>query len=194
MVDTPRFQVATERIQAADRLAWIDLEMTGLDPARDQIIQAALIVTDGDLNLLEEFVCDIWQPEPVLELMTPFVRDMHEKTGLIERLRASRTDLHAAEQQLLERVTGWCPYPAILCGNSVGHDKRFLDRWMPGLARYLSYRLIDVTSIKLLAKMWTDESTLYQKPEAGAHDALVDIRNSIAELAHYRKTLLRDVH
>jgi len=141
-----------ERTQAASRLAWLDLEMTGLDPEIDVILQAALIITDSDLSPLEEFVCDIWQPEEALARMTPFVRDMHETTGLTQRVRASKLDLGAAERKLMERVTGWCGFGAVLCGNSIGQDKRFVDRWWPGLSGYLSYRTVDVTSVKILAK------------------------------------------
>ena len=180
-----------ERTQRPGHLAWVDLEMTGLDSNRDVILQAALVVTDAELRQLEEFAVDVWQPEEALGRMVPFVREMHEKTGLLARVRASKTDLVAAERALLERVTGWCPYQTVLCGNSVGTDKRFLDRWMPGLAAYLSYRIVDVSSLKVLAKLWYGDGAVYKKPEAGEHDALVDIRNSIAELAHYRATLLR---
>jgi oligoribonuclease len=180
-----------QRLQQAGNLAWIDLEMTGLDAQRDAILQAALIVTDAELRPLEELACDVWQPEETLAQMTPFVRDMHEKSGLVERVRSSRIDLRAAEQMLLERIAGWCPFPAILCGNTIGQDKRFIDRWMPGLGGYLHYRSVDVSSLKILAKAWYGERAVYVKPEEGAHDAMVDIKNSIAELAHYRKTLFR---
>jgi oligoribonuclease len=180
-----------QRLQQAGNLAWIDLEMTGLDSQRDVILQAALIVTDAELGVLEEFSCDVWQPDQSLAQMTPFVRDMHEKGGLIERVRGSRLDLQAAERLLLERIAGWCPFPAILCGNTIGQDKRFIDRWMPGLAGYLHYRTLDVSSLKILAKLWYGERAVYVKPEEGAHDAAVDIKNSIAELAHYRQTLFR---
>ncbi len=179
------------RVQAGGNLAWLDLEMTGLDPQADVILQAALIITDADLNVLEEFVCDVWQPDALLSRMVPFVRDMHETTGLTDRVRKSRVDLLVAERKLLERVAGWCTYPAVLCGNTIGQDKRFVDRWMPGLAGYLSYRTLDVTSVKLLAKAWYGEDAIYDKPQKGEHDALVDIRNSIAELAHYRATLFK---
>lgn len=187
--------MAAERIvrtRSAGNLAWLDLEMTGLDAQRDVIIQAALIITDRELQPLEEIVCDIWQPDEALAMMTPYVRDMHDKTGLSTRLRASKTDIGQAERMLLERIAGWCEYPAVLCGNSIGQDRRFVDRWMPGLAGYLHYRMIDVTALKLLAKLWYDDSALYDKPSEGAHDALVDIRNSIAELAHYRAHMLRE--
>jgi oligoribonuclease len=180
-----------QRVQRAGNLAWLDLEMTGLDSQNDVILQAALIITNPDLQPLEEFSCDVWQPEAALAKLTPFVREMHEKSGLLPRVGKSKVDLFAAERQLLERIAGWCPYPATLCGNTIGQDKRFVERWMPGLAGYLHYRVLDVTSIKVLAKAWYGESAVYVKPEEGAHDALVDIKNSIAELAHYRKTLFR---
>jgi len=179
------------RTQNASNLVWLDLEMTGLDANHDAILQAGLVVTTADLQPLEEYVCDIWQPEVELEKLTPFVRDMHDKNGLLQRVRASKLDLAAAEKQLLERVAGWCPYGAALCGNSVGQDRRFVDHYMPGLARYLGYRIVDVSSLKILARLWYGEAAVFAKPTQGEHDALVDIRNSIAELAHYRKTLFR---
>ncbi len=180
-----------QRTPSPENLVWIDLEMTGLDVEREVILQAALIVTDKDLRELERWVGDVWQPEAAFEHMTPFVRDMHEKNGLLERCRASRLDLRQAEQELLKRVAGWCSYPAVLAGSSVGHDKRFLERYMPGLAGYLSYRVLDVTSLKLLARTWYGEGAVFQKPKEREHDALFDITNSIAELAHYRATLFR---
>jgi oligoribonuclease len=179
------------RTQHAQNLVWLDLEMTGLEVESHVNLQAALIITDADLRPLEEFCCDIWQPEAELAKMSPFVRDMHDKTGLLARVRPSLTDTRRAEQQLLEIVTGWCPYGAVLCGNSIWQDRRFIDRYMPGLAAYLTYRLLDVSSLKVLARTWYGPSAVYVKPTAGEHDALVDIRNSIAELAHYRRTLFR---
>ncbi len=145
---------AAKRVPVEGNLAWLDLEMTGLDAQVDVILQAALVITDSELNTLEEFVVDVWQREVELTKMSPFVRDMHERSGLITRLRASKVDTWAAEQRLLERVAGHCTYPAVLCGNTIGQDKRFIDRHMPGLAGYLSYRTIDVSSVKLLAKAW----------------------------------------
>lgn len=170
-------------------LVWIDLEMTGLDVQNDVILQAALIVTTSELEPLEEFACDVWQPPAALERMTPFVRDMHERTGLLQRVTESRTDVSSAEKQLIERVTGWCSYPAILCGNSIGYDKRFIDRYMPALSGYLSYRTVDVSSIKLLSKLWYADTEVYQKSTEREHDALFDIRQSVAELAYYRKAV-----
>jgi oligoribonuclease len=173
--------------RASSNLAWLDLEMTGLDVQRDVILQAALIVTDRELTPLDEFVCDVWQPDEALARMSPFVRDMHEKNGLIERVRASRVDLREAERQLLARVAGLCDHPAVLCGSSIWVDRTFVDRYMPGLSGYLHYRMIDVTSVRLLVDRWHGAEAMFVKPSLGEHDALVDIRNSIAELRHYRQ-------
>jgi len=172
-------------------LAWLDLEMTGLDPERDVIIQAALIITDRELTPLNEYSCDIYQPDDLLARMSPFVRDMHEKNGLIARVKASRVDLREAQRQLLSRVAALCEQPAVLCGSSIWVDRTFVDRHMPGLAGYLHYRMIDVSSLKLLVDRWYGPSAVYVKPTAGEHDALVDIRNSIAELRHYRALFTR---
>jgi oligoribonuclease len=188
---TPSDAPPPQRQQSPTNLVWLDLEMTGLDPLSDVILQAALIVTSAELAPLEQFSCDIWQAEAELAKMTPFVRDMHGKTGLLERVRASKIELRRAEQQMLEIVSGWCPYGAILCGNSIWQDRRFVDRYMPGLAAYLTYRLLDVSAVKVLAKTWFGQTALYTKPTDGEHDAIVDVKNSIAELAHYRNTLFR---
>jgi oligoribonuclease len=182
---------AKTSMRIAGNLAWIDLEMTGLDAQRDVIVQAALIVTDRDLNPLDEYCCDIWQPEEALACMSPFVRDMHEKNGLIERVRASRVDLREAQRQLLSRIAARCEHPAVLCGNSIWVDRNFLERYMPGLTGYLHYRMIDVTAVRLLVERWYGAEGSFSKPSAGEHDALVDIRNAIAELRHYRSLLTR---
>jgi oligoribonuclease len=179
-----------QRQQDPGNLVWIDLEMTGLDPQTDVILQAALIVTNRELEPLEEYVTDVWQPAASLEHMVPFVRQMHERTGLLARVPASTTDLAQAERELLERVAGWCPYRPVLCGNSIASDRKFLDRYMPALTGYLHYRMVDVSTLKVLAQLWHGPSALYQKPKSGEHDALFDIRESIAELRHYRRALL----
>ncbi len=179
------------RKQDPRNLVWLDLEMTGLDASRDVILQAGLVITNGELDVLEELALDIWQPEEQLAKMVPFVRAMHEGTGLLKRVRNSAVDLVAAERKLLDCVTGWCPYQAILCGNTIGQDRRFVDRYMPGLAAYLHYRQVDVTTLKVLASRWFGEGAVFKKPAQGEHDAVVDIRNSIAELKHYRDTLMR---
>lgn len=179
-----------ERTQHCDNFVWIDLEMTGLDVMSDVILQAALVITDVELKPLEEFVCDIWQPEEKLALMTPFVRDMHEKNGLIKRVRQSRIDVGKAERELLERVAGWCPYGAVVCGNSIWQDRKYIDRYMPALGGYMTYRMVDVSALKVLAQRWQSDA-VYKKPTEGAHDALFDVKQSIAELRHYREQLLK---
>jgi oligoribonuclease len=164
--------------------------MTGLNASRDVILQAAVIITDPELKVLEEYCCDIWQPPEALANMSPFVRDMHTKSGLLERVAKTRTEIHTAERHLLERIAGWCEFPATLCGNSVGQDKRFLDEYMPGVARYLHYRIVDVSSLKVLSRLWYGDDAEYKKPEDQKHDALFDIRMSVAELDFYRKRFL----
>ena len=175
----------------ADNLVWIDLEMTGLDPVVDVILQAALVITTADLEPLDEVSVDVVQPEEALTRMSPFVRDMHARTGLIDRVRRSTIDVEQAEGRLLERIAAWCPAPATLCGNSIWNDRRFIARYMPTLDRYLHYRVVDVSSIKVLAARWYGEAAVFAKPTAGAHDAAVDVKHSVAELRHYRETLFR---
>jgi len=178
-------------VQNAGNIAWLDLEMTGLDPERDAILEVALVITDRELRALEEYNVAVWQPEERLSPMVPFVRDMHEKTGLLARVRASKFDTFAVERTLLDRISGYCPYPAVLAGNTIGQDKRFIERHMPGLAGYLHYRTLDVTSVKLLAKAWYGDVAVYDKPKDQEHNALFDVRQSILELNHYRKTIFR---
>jgi oligoribonuclease len=176
---------------SANNLVWIDLEMTGLDASVDVILQAALIVTTGDLEPLAEVAVDVGQPESALARMSDFVREMHTRTGLIERVRRSTVDVAEAERRLLACVAAWCPAPATLCGNSIWNDRRFIARYMPALDAHLHYRVVDVSSVKVLAQRWYGEAAVYAKPAAGAHDATVDVRHSIAELRHYRETLFR---
>ena len=185
--------MATNQAQgrSESNVAFLDLEMTGLTPERDVIIQAALIITNKELEPLDEYVCDIWQTDEALGVMSPFVRDMHEKNGLIERVRASRIDVREAERQLLSRVSALCPYPAVLAGNSVWVDRMFLMKYMPALAGFLHYRMIDVTGVRLCVDRWVGPSGTFNKPSAGEHDALVDTKNSIAELRHYRAVLTK---
>jgi oligoribonuclease len=180
----------TTRKQGRDNLVWIDLEMTGLDPKCEVILQAALIITDAQLTPLESFCVDIWQPEDRLSSMVPFVRDMHTKNGLLDRCQKSTVDTRDAEQRLMEMITGWCPYRPVLCGNTIGSDRKFIDKYMPSLAGYLHYRMVDVSSLKVLCNLWYPESP-YDKPRDAQHDALFDIEQSIKELAHYRATMLR---
>ena len=179
------------RQQHSSNLAWLDLEMTGLDPADQVILQAALIVTNAKLEPLEELCLDVWQPDHLLANMSPFVRTMHETNGLLERSRASKVEVRDAERQLIERITGWCPYPAVLCGNTIGQDRRFIEKYMPGLGGYLHYRMVDVSALKVLMRLWYGDDAEFKKPETGAHDALFDTRQSIAELKFYQSRFFK---
>ena len=185
--------IRREAAFSAENLVWIDLEMTGLDPSSHAILQAALVVTTPDLETLDDIAFDVWQSDDVLERMVPVVREMHSRTGLIERVRRSTVRLEEVERLLLKRISRWCPSPATLCGNSIWTDRRFLERQMPALDRYFHYRLVDVSSIKVLAQRWFGEAAVFAKSKDGEHDARVDVRNSIAELRYYRDTLFRDV-
>lgn len=176
---------------SADNLVWIDLEMTGLDPASHVILQAALVVTNAALEPLAEVGVVVGATDDELARMSPFVREMHTRTGLIERVRASTTGLAQAERLLLDCAAAWCPAPATLCGNSIWNDRRFIARYMPALDAHLHYRVVDVSSIKVLAQRWYGQEAVFEKPAAGAHDATVDVHQSIAELRHYRATLFR---
>ena len=175
-------------VPSAEHLAWLDLEMTGLDVDTDVILQAAVVVTDASLNTLEEVCVDVWQPASALERMTPFVRDMHEKTGLLSRVQVSRVDLERAEQMLLGVVARHCAFPATLCGNSIWQDRKFVDKYMPALGGFLHYRLLDVSAIKTVAIRFSPAKQ-FKKQTAVEHDALHDIRNSIAEFRHYKQKL-----
>jgi oligoribonuclease len=182
----------TERVERAGRLVWIDCEMTGLDLARDALVEVAAIVTDGDLQPLDGGVeVVIHAHDDLLDTMVPVVREMHSASGLTDRVRASTITLGEAEKLVLDYVKSHVPEPrtAPLCGNSIATDRGFLTRDMPDLDGYLHYRMIDVSSIKELAKRWYPRVYQSQPPKGLEHRALADIRESITELAYYRATL-----
>jgi oligoribonuclease len=175
-----------------DRLVWIDCEMTGLDLVNDALIEIAVLVTDGDLNILGEGVdVVIHADESALAAMPDVVREMHAKSGLTEEVRASKVTLREAEEQALAYVRQHVPEAGVapLAGNSIATDRGFLGRDMPELDAHLHYRMIDVSSLKELARRWFPR-VFYAKPEKGlAHRALADIIESIRELEYYRNTL-----
>jgi oligoribonuclease len=176
----------------AERMVWVDCEMTGLDLARDALIEVAVVVTDAELVPLDDgldLVINV--ADDVLDTMIPFVRDMHASSGLTDAVRASTTTLGDAETAVLDYVRGHVPdaRTAPLCGNSIATDRGFLARDMPRLDEHLHYRMIDVSSIKELAKRWYPRVYQSQPAKGLAHRALADIRESIQELAYYRKTL-----
>ncbi len=175
-----------------DRLVWIDCEMTGLDLARDALIEIAVLVTDGDLNVLGEGVdVVIHADEAALDGMPDVVRDMHAHSGLTEEVRRSTVTLDEAERLVLDYVRQFVPEAGVapLAGNSIATDRGFITRDMPALDAHLHYRMVDVSSVKELCRRWFPR-VFFAKPEKGlAHRALADIEESIRELAYYRRTL-----
>ena len=174
-----------------DRLVWIDCEMTGLDIGSDALIEIAALVTDSELRVLGEGVdVVVHADEPRLTGMVDFVRDMHQRSGLTEAVRASTVTITEAERIVLDYVRSFVPEPrsAPLAGNSIATDRMFLARDMPELDGYLHYRMVDVSSIKELCRRWYPK-IYYSKPEKGlAHRALADIEESLRELRYYRAT------
>ena len=171
-----------------DRLVWIDCEMTGLDLGADALIEVAALVTDFELNVLGEGVDVVIKPsQEAVEQMDDFVRNMHTVSGLLEELDNGVT-LHEAEEQVLSYIRQHCPEGSRppLAGNSVATDRAFLDRDMPELGSFLHYRIVDVSSIKELARRWYPRAYFNSPPKAGGHRALADIQESIEELRFYR--------
>jgi oligoribonuclease len=174
-----------------ERIVWIDCEMTGLDTRADALVEVAAVVTDSELNVLGDGVDVVVRPPAeALAQMNDFVRQMHTTSGLIEELEAGTT-LADAEAQVLAYVRQHVPDPgkAPLAGNSVGTDKMFLDRDMPELVGHLHYRIVDVSSIKELARRWFPRVYFASPSKEGGHRALADILESIDELRYYREAL-----
>lgn len=172
-------------------LVWIDLEMTGLDPLRDVIIEAAVLITDGDLNIIAHGPeLAIHRSEAQLSVMNSWNRETHHGSGLIRRVRASEIEIDHAQTEIVEFVQQWTNKgQSPLCGNSVHQDKRFLYQEMPQLVDWLNYRIIDVSTVKELAKRWYPELGKFVKQQN--HRALDDIRESINELRWYREQMFR---
>lgn len=174
-----------------DRLVWIDCEMTGLDLGADALIEIAALVTDFDLNVLGEGVDIIVKPSPeALEQMIPFVRTMHEKSGLLDELE-SGVSLDEAQTQVLTYLNEHCNSGSRppLAGNTVGTDRAFLARDMAELDAFLHYRIVDVSSIKELSRRWFPKAYYGSPPKRGNHRALADIQESIEELRYYREAV-----
>jgi oligoribonuclease len=178
--------------QDESNLIWIDLEMTGLDPDQDHIIEIATVITDKHLNILAQGpVLAIHQPDSVLNAMDEWCRTHHGQSGLSQRVKDSNIDLRQAEQQTLDFVREWVPKgKSPICGNSICQDRRFLYRAMPELEGYFHYRNLDVSTLKELAARWAPE---VQKnfTKASVHLALDDIIESINELKYYRDHFIK---
>ena len=178
-------------MQDKNYLAWIDLEMTGLNPDADRIIEAALVITDIDLNIIDKTESiAIHQSDELLSTMDAWNTTTHAKTGLTERVKQSQINEQQAEEILLGKLKQWLPEQSTpLCGNSVHQDRRFLVKYMPRLEAYFHYRNLDVSTLKELARRW-NPSVFKNVEKKGAHQALDDIIESIEELKYYRKYFL----
>jgi len=172
-------------------LVWVDMEMTGLIPEVDRVIEIATIVTDSHLNVLAEGpVIAIKQPDAALEAMDEWNTRTHSASGLVERVRSSAVSEQLASDMTLDFLREWVPEGmSPMCGNSICQDRRFMARHMPALEKYFHYRNLDVSTLKILAQRWRPD--LPDLPKQGAHQALADIRESIDELRHYRTHFLR---
>ena len=174
-----------------NNLIWIDMEMTGLQPDSDRIIEIALLVTDAQLGAVAEGpVLVVHQPDEVLEAMDSWNRSTHKKSGLIERVRASKMSEADAERAALAFLEQHVPANASpMCGNSICQDRRFLARWMPRLEAHFHYRNLDVSTLKELVRRWKPE-LLKGFSKEGRHEAMADILESIEELKYYRKAFM----
>ena len=174
-----------------DNLAWIDLEMTGLSPEADRILEVATVVTDKDLNVLAEGpVLAVHQPDGVLATMDDWNQRTHGASGLLARVRASSLSEAEAESATVAFLAEWVgPGTSPMCGNSICQDRRFLARYMPALERHFHYRNLDVSTLKELARRWAP-AVLAGVTKSTSHMALADVHDSIQELRHYRRHLL----
>ncbi len=178
--------------QDQNHLIWLDMEMTGLEPDRDRILEIAIVVTDGELRTVAEApVIAVHQPDSVLEAMDEWNRNTHGKSGLIDRVKASTVGEAEAEARMLAFIQEYVPKrTSPMCGNSICQDRRFLARYMPALEAWFHYRNLDVSTLKELARRW--RPAVYKAVEKkGKHEALADIHESIAELRHYRDNFLQ---
>lgn len=175
-----------------NNLIWIDLEMTGLEPKTDVIIEIATIVTDADLNILAEGpTLAIHQPDEIMNSMGEWCTNQHGKSGLTQRVKESSTTVAEAEKATIEFLSQYVEAGVSpMCGNSIGQDRRFLDKYMPNLEAFFHYRNLDVSTLKELAKRWKPEVAA-GVVKKGTHLALDDIRDSINELKHYREHFIK---
>ena len=173
----------------SEPLVWIDCEMTGLDPATDVLVEIAAVVTDSELTILDDGLDLVIKTDPAkLAGMEEVVREMHTTSGLLEALAEAALTVEEAEEQVLDYIKRWVPErrKAPLCGNSIATDRSFIARYMPALDDHLHYRMVDVSSIKELARRWYPKAYFNAPVKTGGHRALGDIVDSITELRYYR--------
>lgn len=177
--------------QDQNYLVWLDMEMTGLEPDSDRIIEVAMIVTNANLDVVAESpVVAVHQSDAILDAMDDWNKKTHGGSGLIDRVKTSTLDEAAAEQLLLDWMKQYVPSRTTpMCGNTICQDRRFMARWMPQLEAYFHYRNLDVSTLKELARRWNPE-VFKGVVKRGAHTALADIQESIEELKHYRDKFL----
>ena len=178
--------------QNQNYLVWLDMEMTGLNPDSDRIIEVAMVITDADLEtIVESPALVVHQPDSILDGMDAWNKSTHGKSGLIDKVRASTVDEAAAETMLLAFLQdSVAANSSPMCGNSICQDRRFMARWMPQLEAYFHYRNLDVSTLKELAKRWKPEVAQGIKKH-GKHEALADIYESINEMKHYREHFIK---
>ncbi|QJC37290.1 oligoribonuclease [Enterobacteriaceae endosymbiont of Donacia thalassina] len=176
-------------MQINNNLIWLDLEMTGLNPSKDRIIEVALLITNINLNIINKgIVIPIYQPDNILNSMNSWNKKIHKKTGLIKKIKRSKFNEKKAEIYILKFLKSWTnPQSAPLCGNSIYIDRIFLYNYMPKVEKYFHYRNIDVSSIKELIKRWNPEIYNKLKNKKHKHSAFYDINESINELRMYKK-------
>lgn len=182
----------TPSLKSDDNLVWVDMEMTGLSPDTDKILEVAVIVTSPTLDILAEGpVVVVHQSDAILDGMDAWNKGTHGRSGLIDKVKASTVDEEQAQAQLLEFMRLWVgKSKSPMCGNTICQDRRFMARWMPKLEGYFHYRNVDVSTLKELARRWRPEVVESFKKQQ-AHTALADIRESIEELKHYRAHFIR---
>ena len=178
--------------QNQNYLVWIDLEMTGLNPETDRIIEAAIVITDNNLETIAQApVLVVHQSDIIMDGMDSWNKSTHGKSGLIDRVKASALDEASVEAQMIAFMKEYVPTrTSPMCGNSICQDRRFLARWMPAFEDYFHYRNLDVSTLKELAKRWKPDMAKGVKKH-GKHEALADIYESIEELKHYREHFIK---
>ena len=178
--------------QDPSRLIWLDMEMTGLEPDRDRIIELAIVITDGNLETVAEGpVMVVHQSDSILDAMDDWNKNTHGKSGLIDRVKAATTNEADVAARMIEFIGEHVPKGASpMCGNTIHQDRRFMNRWMPTLEDWFHYRNLDVSTLKELCKRWKPEIAK-GLTKSGKHEALADIYDSINELKYYREHFLK---